>query len=170
MGNQNREDWQSLFGRFVDATEAEAAAEDVRAGERMLATWPAPKPDTELIAYINTEMAARQRRKRRLARLSRALAAAAAVIIIAAIALLGRGPASRPTAPMSYASIIPTSVWESEDVNAEDAELMYFQSEIRRIEAQMEALESGGDDLGPADDVEEIEMELMQIETEFWKG
>ena len=170
MGNQNREDWQSLFGRFVDATEAEAAAEDVRAAERMLETWPAPKPDTELIAYINTEMAARQRRKRRFAHLSRALAAAAAVIIIAAIALLGRGPASRPTAPMSYASIIPTSVWESEDVNAEDAELMYFQSEIRRIEAQMEALESGGDDIGPADDVEEIEMELMQIETEFWKG
>jgi len=170
MGNQNQEDWQALFGRFGNAEEADAAAEDVRAAERILNAWPAPQPDAKLVAYINAQMAARQRRKRRLARLSHAMTAAAAVIIVAAIALLGHGPASKPTAPMSYASIIPTSVWESDDVNAEDAELMYFDSEIRRIEAQMEALESGDDDIGPAGDVEEIEMELMQIETEFWKG
>ena len=170
MGNQRHEDWQALFGRFVDAPRAETAAEDVRAGERMLEAWPAPKPNDDLIAYINVQMVARQRRKRRLARLSRALAAAAAVIVVAAIALLGHGPGPKRNTHMTYASIIPTSVWESDDVNAEDAELMYFQSEIRRIEAQREALESGGDDLGPAEDVEEIEMELMQIETEFWKG
>lgn len=170
MGNQNREDWKALFGRFVDAARAEAAAEDVRTGERTLDAYPAPKPDEELIAYINVQIAARLARRRRLSRTYRALAAAAAVIIVTAIALLGPRPASRQAAHVSYASIIPTSVWESDDVNGEDVELMYFHSEIRQIEAEMEALESGGDEIGPAEDVEEIEMELMQIETEFWKG
>ncbi|MBN2128799.1 MAG: hypothetical protein JW741_04855 [Sedimentisphaerales bacterium] len=170
MGNRNREDWQALFGRFFDTAGADAAAEDVRTGERLLDAFPAPKPSDELIEYINAQMVARRTRKRRLAHLSRALTAVAAVIVVAALALLGHGPAPRHTTHVSYASIIPASVWESDDVNADDADLMYFHSEIRRIEAQMEALESSGDDFGPAEDVEEIEMELMQIETEFWKG
>jgi hypothetical protein len=98
------------------------------------------------------------------------LAAAAAVIIVTIIALLGYGPAAPDSPNATYASIIPAAVWESDDVVADDVELVYFNSEIRRIEAEMRTLESGDVDVAPTGSIEDIEMELMQIETEFWKG
>ena len=71
---------------------------------------------------------------------------------------------------MSYASIIPTAIWESDDLAADDLDLVYFTSEIRQIEAQMQALEPEESDAGSGGGPDELEMELMAIETEFWKG
>ena len=170
MANRNQEDIRALFARFLDAGASEAAAEDIRAGERILDAHPAPAPDQELISYIKAQIAARlaQRRRRRL--LYRAFAAAAAVIVVTAIALLGPRPAPSHAPTAAYASIIPTAIWESDDIAADDFELAYFNSEIQQIEAQMEALESGDGEVAPVESVEDIEMELIQIETDFWKG
>jgi hypothetical protein len=168
--DRNPEDIQSLLGRFFSAEEVEAAAEDIRVGEQILQAAPPPAPDRELLDFIKAEIAARLARRRRLALVYRGVAAAAAVAIVTVIALLGRSPVTLDVPNVAYASIIPAAVWESDDVAAEDLELLYFNSEIQRIETQMRALEAGDDSVVPAGSVEEIEMELMQIETEFWKG
>ena len=158
-----------LLDRFFGVTEAGAAAEDIRVGERILKAHPAPAPDAALIDWINAQVAARLARRRRLSRLYRSLVAAAAVIVVASIGWLGHSPT--PSTTVSRASIIPAAVWESDDIAADDVELMYFNSAIRQIEAQVRVLESGEgqvETVGPA--VDEIEMELIAIETEFWKG
>jgi len=168
MKQHNRDNLRQLFDRFFDPAEAQAAAEDVRAAERILDSYPAPTPDRETIASLKRHMTAHLRRRRRLARLYRSTAVAAAVVIVALAGLFGRGPT--PTAHVNYASILPATIWESEDVASEDLELAYFNAEIQQIEAQMRTLESGDEQSGVPDRVEELEMEFIEIETEFWKG
>ena len=96
------------------------------------------------------------------------LAAAAAVIVLALIGLLGPRSANRPH--LSYAAIIPAAIWESDDLTADDLDLAYFSSEIRQIEAQMQALDAEDSDTGVGGALDEFETELMAIQTEFWKG
>ena len=85
----------------------------------------------------------------------RSLAAAAAVIVLSLIGLLGPGSASRPH--LSYAAIIPTAIWESDDLTADDLDLAYFSSEIRQIEAQMQALDAEDSDTGVGGGPDEFE-------------
>jgi hypothetical protein len=169
MKDQTRESLNELLRRFMDAPAAEAAHRDIQAGERLLEAWPAPTPDGETIACIKALMAEAAPRRHRHVRVFRgSLAAAAAIVIAVWLGLLGRGPGNGPV--MTYASILPTAVWESPDLAADDPDLVYFTSQVRQIEAQMRALEAGESDTGAHQAVEELEMELMQIETEFWKG
>jgi hypothetical protein len=48
--------------------------------------------------------------------------------------------------------------------------LAYFSSQIRQIEAQMQALETGDAKAIDNDTSDEIEMELLALQAEFWKG
>jgi hypothetical protein len=151
----------------MDEPAARAAHEDIQAGERWLDTCPAPLPDAWVITAIKTQMAVSALRRHRITRLVHtAVAAAAAVIVLALIGLLGPGSTSQPH--MSYAAIIPTAIWESDDITTDDLDLAYFASEIRQIEAQVQALDAGERGIGPAPD--ELENELIALETEFWKG
>jgi hypothetical protein len=114
-------------------------------------------------------MAVAAHRRHRIVRLVHgSLAAAAAVIVLALIGLLGPGSANRPH--LSYAAIIPASIWDSDDITADDLDLAYFSSEIGQIEAQMQALDAGESEIGAGTLVDEFENELMAIQADFWKG
>ncbi|MBN1360687.1 MAG: hypothetical protein JW993_08850 [Sedimentisphaerales bacterium] len=168
MEDRNREDWEKLFGRFVGTEQSEAAAEDIRRGQTLLELYPAPQPDARLVASIKRRIAGRLAHRHRFAHLAYRIAPAAAAVIV--IALLGRfrhGPAG--STQISYASLIPTAIWESDDINADDVELAYFAAEIEQIEAQMRALEAGDADSNGANALDEVEVELLRIDTEFWK-
>jgi hypothetical protein len=84
------------------------------------------------------------------------------------IGLFGRGPA--PPTDAFHAGIIPSAVWDSDDIAADDPELVYFRSQLRRIESQMEELEAGEPDTLEDRTIEDLQMQLIQIDTEFWKG
>ena len=170
MKDRESESLRELLRRYMDPPSARAAEEDIRAGQRLFDAWPAPVPSARALDDVKARMIATARRRRRRLRLLRtSLAAAAAVVVVALFGWFGRGPAGQPGA--AFASIIPTAVWESDNIEADDLDLVYFNSEIRRIEAQVEAVEAGETGVGAGDAAVEIEMELMQIvETEFWKG
>lgn len=170
MKERESENLGELLRGFMDASAARAAEEDIRAGEHLLEAWPAPAPRGRLLDEVKIRMVVTAGRRRSTFRLLRgSVAAAAAVVVIALIGLLGRGPTDQ--GGVTFASIIPTVVWESDDFEADDFDLAYFTAEIRQIEAQMQALEAGETEIGGGDAAAEIEMELMQIvETEFWKG
>jgi hypothetical protein len=168
MRDQARENLTELLRRFMDATAVEAAERDIRAGEGLLGAHPAPAPDDRIVASIKAQIAAATDRRHRHVRVFHgSLATAAAVVMALLIGLFGRGPGPGPVA---YASIIPAAVWESEDIASDDPDLVYFTSEIRQIEAQMQALEAGEREPPGSGMVEELEVELMRINTEFWKG
>ena len=170
MNDRAHENLIELLKRFMDAPAAEAAADEIRTGEEFLEAYPAPVADARTLAALKVRMAVAARRRRRNVRILRAVGAvAAAVVVMSLIGLLGRSP-TRSIPGVTYAGIIPNAIWESDDLATDDLDLAYYTSEIRRIEAQMRAVEAGDANTHGGDTLEELEMELMRIETEFWKG
>lgn len=173
MAGRNEENLKELFERFVDAEEAEKCAEDVRNAEQMLRQWPAPEPDDALLADIKAEIASRlQLRKagafRRAVYKVAAVAAAVMILAVINVRLFDRDD-SQP-AIIYRAELIPTEIWEGLDISADDAVLAVLSAQIEQIESEMLALQLGEDKGNGEKAVAELEMELVDIVSDFWKG
>lgn len=169
MRDPTHEDLSELLRQFMDKSEARATQEDLRAVGQIVEDYPTPAPLPKTVATIKTLMVATaQRRRRRIRIFRRGLAAAAALVMTVLIAQHSRHPAGNPGA--TFASILPASVWESDNLAADDLDLVYFTSEIRQIEAQIRALEAGDTEIKGERTLDDLELELMAMETEFWKG
>ena len=172
MESRNQENLGELFGKFFDAEQVESCIKDFREAERIFADNPAPEPDDMLIANIKAEIAMRLPvRKAELARrrIYRRAVAAAAVFLIAGISTtLFNGPQHGPVR-LAAASLIPTAVWESDDITADDADLAFFATEIEQIENEVMALESDEDRSESDSTIAELEMELILVSSDFWK-
>ncbi len=168
MEDQTRENLNDLLRQFLDPAQAKADTEDIRAGERLLDACPAPTPDPETLARIKSEIVTALARRHRIAIVVRRSLAVAAVIAFALIGLLHRSPTADNS--MFQASILPAAIWDSIDVAADDLDLARFTAEVRQIETQFQALEAGEDEPAGSGTVEELERELIQIETEIRKG
>ena len=169
MKDRNEENLRDLFSRFVDSAQANEAADDIERGEELLRQWPAPEPSNELLEQIKGQMADRLVRSgRRHVRwfASRAAGIAACFVIIASVwmGLQGDG-----IVDIASASLIPTAIWESDNIAADDLNLAAFTAEVERIEGELKSLlldEAGSDE----SIINEAEFELMDIQGEFWKG
>ncbi len=122
-----------------------------------------------LIANIKAEIAMRLPAKRSSVYRKiayRALYAAAAILIVSAISLnfYNRNNISVPPD-----SMLPASVWESDDITTEDADLAIYTIEIEQIEEELRSLQSGEDAGNGNSTLSEIEMELVAINNDFWK-
>ena len=173
MEDRNRENLAELFGKFFDAEQVESYLEDVRETERMLADNPAPAPDDMLLANIKAEIAMRLPvRRAQLARhrTYRRVAVAAALVIVAAISVTLFDNAAPDPGGLVTASLIPAAIWESDNIAADDESLAFFATEIEQIENEVIALESDRDASESDSTIMEIEMELEDISTDFWKG
>ena len=178
MANKNEENLKELLERFVGPEQAQKAAENIRKAEQILRDNPAPKPGSELIAEIKSEIGAELLRSRttktsRFRKTTYEVAAvAAAVIIISAVSITFFPKPDKPEKPggISYASLIPTSVWEGDDIATDDADLAALNAEVEQIENEVLALQSGEGEGNGQSAVTELEMELIEIESDFWKG
>ncbi|MHC4338081.1 MAG: hypothetical protein ACYSTG_09105 [Planctomycetota bacterium] len=173
MNERNEENLKDLFEKFVDAEEAEKAAEDIRKGEEILSAHPGPEPDGEVIAGIKAEVARELLgRKTRVTKrvVYKVAAVAAAFLIVAAVSvkLFERG--GEEQGKVVTASILPSAIWESEDLAADDVDLAILTAEIREIEEDALALQLGENGGNGHIDLEELEIELMEISNDFWKG
>lgn len=168
MERRVREDLTELFGLWLDPQQARAAAEDVRAAERMIELHPAPLPAAGTLDQVRRQMRRRSLHRRRVAHFTQGVAAVAAVILIAV------GPSwhnsQRPHRSAGLASLIPAALWETDDIASDDVKLAYFNTEVDRLEAQVEAIENGDADTSVNRALNDVEMELFQIDTDFWKG
>ncbi len=169
MGSgQSQSDLRELLDRFMDPSEAASAEREIRAGERLLDACPAPQVAPETLVAIKRRIAAQLGASHKPSHpFYRYVGAAAAVILVALIAFFGRSAPERPS--VRYASLIPAAIWDSDDIAYDDMELAYFRSELRRVEAQMQALEAGDGDGAVAGGLDEVELELIRIERQFWK-
>ncbi len=174
MNDGNREDLKELFEKFLDAEQAESCAEDVQKAEEILREHPAPEPDDMLIANIKAEIAMRLPAGRTYVFKQiayKVVGIAAAVIILTAIGLRLSDKGGVESNGVQYASIIPTAIWESDDIAAADANLAIFTVEIEQIENELLTLQLGEDDGNGDRSVTELEMELIEINnSDFWKG
>jgi hypothetical protein len=173
MDTRNGENIKDLFERFLDAEQAKKAVEDVAKAEQILYEHPAPEPDGELIANIKAEITASLLRKkestfRRMA--YKTVAVAAAVVLLAAISVKlfekDRGEPERAAA----GSVIPKAVWESECLADDGTDSAVLVAEVEQIESDLLAVRFGENGGNGYEAVTELEMELTEINSDFWKG
>ncbi len=173
MNYRNEENLKEVFEKFLEAKEAEQAAEDMAQGERILHEHPAAEPDDELIADIKMKIsgALLHRKASAFRRTAYKTAAAAAVfILLAAMSTrLFEKDGGEPKR-VATASIIAGVIWESEHLAADDADLAILAAEIEQIEDEMLALQLGKDGGNGSKVVTELEIELIEINNDFWKG
>ncbi|HUT47630.1 MAG TPA: hypothetical protein VMX36_15215 [Sedimentisphaerales bacterium] len=173
MEDRNNENLRELFEKFFDAEQAESCVEDIQKAEQILREHPAPEPDDMLIANIKAEIAmrlqaARAHRFRRI--IYEAVGAAAVILFVAAVSLqLFKKDVPSP-GEVVYASLIPTAIWESDDIATDDEDLAVFTAQIEQFEDEVLVLQSGEDTGNGDSTLVELEMELIEINSDFWKG
>jgi hypothetical protein len=174
MNNQNQENLKELLEKFLDTKQAQKYVEDIQKAEEILCEHPAPEPNDMLIANIKAEIAMRLPvRKTYVFKhiVYKAFSIAAVFIFITAIGLRLFDNGAPEPGPVQYASIIPTAIWESDDIAADDADLVFFTTEIEQIEDELLALQLGKDDSNGDSTITELEMELIEINnSDFWNG
>jgi len=172
MKDYDRENLDELLEKLFDAEQARKYIEDTRKVEQILRQYPAPEPDDMLIANIKAEVAVRLpvRRARHARRKLYEVAAIAAAVVLVAFAAVRIFNESEPGRHVYSASLLPKAIWESQDLAADDDNLAGFQTEIQQIEDEMLALESDENSAENDTAVNELEMELIENSSDFWKG
>ena len=165
MDNRNDENLKELLEKFFGPGQTQMYLDDIEKGEQILREHPAPEPDDMLIANIKAQIAlsALPRRTSIIRRVEYKVAAvAAALIVITAISTnwFEKSIDVEPKSGMQVASVFP---WESYDIDA-------LHSEVEQIEDELMDIESGRENLDSNNDISEMEMELILIAGDFWKG
>lgn len=165
MESHDQENLKALFEGFMNAREADEATEQVRRGEQLLRENAAPQPRPELLAQIKAQVgsALAARKSQGPMRIAYKVAAAAAVVVtLSAISiwLVGDNGAREK---------LPEIPW-GQNLAAEDADLATLSAEIEQIEGEFVALQLGENGTNGHIDVAELELELMDINGDFWKG
>jgi hypothetical protein len=172
MDERNEENVKELFEKFLDSGQAERNAEDIRKGEEILREYPAPEPDREVIAGIKAKIARELlgRKTRVTKRVVYKVAAVAAVFFILAVVNVKIFEEGGGSGKVVKASVLPSVLWESEDIAADDVDLAILTAAIKEIEEEAFALELGENGGNGHIDMAELEMELIEIDSDFWKG
>ncbi|MHC4728079.1 MAG: hypothetical protein ACYS17_12720, partial [Planctomycetota bacterium] len=147
------------------------SVEDIKKAEQILSDHPAPEPDSMLIANIKAEIAMRLPAKRTNTFMNTAYklaSVAAAILIISAVSISLFDNNTLKPDPID-GSLLPTALWESDDITTDDADLAIFTIEIEQIEEELRTLQLGESAGNGDSSLSELEMELVAINNDFWK-
>ena len=172
MNGSDRENLRELLARFMDADKAGQAAEDIERGDELLRTHPAPQPDENTVAGIKVMVSAAVSRRHRITLERRifAVAAAAAIVAVSAVVIkyfYGQ-PGEKTT--VRYAAVISDRIWESSDITTDDADIAVLTADISTIENELYGVELSESGISGSVDADDLEMELIGIGGDFWKG
>jgi hypothetical protein len=171
MDEQKQENLEELFGKFLGQKEAKQAAEDIRKGEQMLAEYPAPQPDAVLLESIKQRMtdALSYEGETNFSRVFYKVVSVAAVLVlmtVISVMLFTKGRTEKLNGDL----VMTAAIWESEDIAADDANLATLIAQTEEIEGEMLALQLGENGGNGNGGLTELEMELEEINSDFWKG
>ncbi len=172
--NMSEENLKELFGPFVDAESAVQAADDIRRGEAILRANPAPGPDEHLVADIKARLQRGVQRSRQVRQVHRlvweAVAVAAVLAIAAGLWLFSANRNSGERRNIQFASLVPAALWESDDVTTADADLAMLTAEVNQIESELVAVRLDEGWTNGNGKTSDLEMELIEVNSDFWKG
>ena len=172
MSGPEKENLKELLGRFMDAGAADEAARDIERSDELLRAFPAPEPNEETLADVKAMMSAMVRRRHRITLQRRILAAAAAAVIVltsaAVLKYFNEQPTGQPRT--QYASVIPAAIWESTDITTDDADIAVIKAEIASIENELYGVELSENTVTGSTAADDLEMELVGVSSDFWKG
>ncbi len=165
MAEQN-ENLKELLSQFYDKERADEFTEDLRQVESLLEQNPVAEPGAKLLADIKmkteTALLVKKAKFHRSVR-DRAVAVAATFIILAAMSVKFFQQRIEPTQQTQLA--VAEFVWDNGDENVET-----LSAEIEELESDMLAFEFGQTTTNGSGDIDELEIEILQTENDFWKG
>ena len=168
---ENNENLDELLSRFLDEHESHVAAEDIHRGEDLLASFSTPAPDAAVIEAIKAqiELRLRVKQKRRFIRSMAQKIAVAAIIIVLAMAGLKFLVEPEPKVK-GVGKVSREFIWEDESEPGGDEQLAVLTAQIDEVEADILAIRLG-EDGGENDSLlTDLEMEMIEINGDFWKG
>ncbi len=176
MAERKEENLRELFENFVGAEQAEQAAEDIYRAEKILEENPAPEPTEELQWQIKERICQaleKKKVKRYWMPAYRAVAVAAVIIFVFMVSIeLFKKPIDLPREEpimISYAAAIPAEVWDGSNIIEDDAELALLSAEIGQVEDDFLTVQLDQGYGNGKDSVTDLELELMEINSEFWE-
>jgi negative regulator of sigma E activity len=175
MAERKDENLRELFEDFVGPEQAKQAAEDIQRVEQMLEENPAPEPSEEVQWQIKERICQALEKKRKSRRYwmpaYRAVAVAAVIIFVfvVSIELFKKPTEVSHEGPRIYTAAIPAEVWEGSNIIEDDAELSVLSAEIAQIEDEYFTVQLGQGYGNGKDSLTELELELMDIDSEFWE-
>jgi hypothetical protein len=173
MNNSKKENLRELLASFMDTEAANRAAADIERGDELFGNWPAPKPSEALLAEVKQKMsiAAGQRRVVTLHhRIFAAAAVAAAIIILSIVTLkiFDNQPAAQPEA--IYAATIPDQIWEGGSIRTDDPDIAALSNEIDNVADEISGVRLSDKNGGSTAAVGDVEMQIIEVSADFWKG
>ena len=166
MKNDN-ENLEELLSGLLNETEAAKAMSDIKTGDAVLAGSISPSPDEAVVRGIKRQIKNRlwlSKRRRFVRRTSEAVVAAVLVIGVLIGLVITQSRHDGGTA--LNLNIWEDSTLEEIEINPEYALLV---GEIEEIEASLLSIRLD-EDSSEYDDLLEIEMEMLEMEGNFWKG
>lgn len=171
MNNRQNENLEELFGQFLSAEEADKAVKEYRAGEQILERYPAPVPSRKLIEDIKLQVEGTlvlQRSAIKRHTLYKYAAMAAMVVIAATISVKIFEKHTGVVPSGIFNQQASESFWgEEQDETDQPGTLA---TEIQNLESDINPLYTGG--YGDIIQNETVELETQVIDTssDFWRG
>ena len=188
MKNRKDENLEELMGRFLGREEARRAAGEIKEGEKLFASNPAPEPGKQLIENIKGRVSARLSKPRAM-RTGYKIAVVAAAVIVWGWIGIRFYVISRPENGMERTVAVDTTstsvstnmvasldqapaedIWSDWDEDDTDAEITSIGEEIESIEGSIFALRLGEQDIENGEILTDVEIEMLEIDNSFWKG
>ena len=169
MDTQKNENFDELLKQFFDGETAKKVCEDITKGEQFLRDYPAPVPDEEAMIVLKAEVAkvAAANRARALRQTYYRVAVfAAAVIVIAfvSVSLLK----NKPVKPVPVATTANTS--EDDGLFNSDTEFETLSAEVEQVRNEIAALQWEVVNENWDSEITELEANLIEVDSDFWKG
>ncbi len=172
MNNKTNENIEELFSRFLEGEDARQAADDIRKGEQILRDNPAPEPDYILIENIKRQMAQKSARQTRAVGLHRviyrAAAVAAAIIIVLGISQKISDNGGRIDIGDPPIVKVKETQWDRE-VASMNASISLLSEEIEQSQNALLGI-SSTTGINLINSADELETDLIEIASDFWKG
>jgi len=167
MSNKE-ENLKELLSKFYKEAEAQKAEEDILRGEQILSENPAPQPGAAVISNIklrvSSELAMRNRRDVGFY-IRVGLTAAAAVLIGFGLFVIESQQEKQP----GGSRVVSEAAWEAEDFTVDDPQMAILAADVEAVADEVLAMQLG-ENGSEATSVEELEIEWLEIDSDFWKG
>jgi len=167
MTRKEKENLTGLLNRFMENKAASEMARDIEKGDELFKSFPAPEPDEKVLSQIKDKIALTLKHRQTSYVIKRRIWMASGVAALLAIsALLTFRTETRPTTK-APAVQIASAVWDGSD----DADISVLKAEVQTMQntlanVQVNDNTSTGSNLAEND----LEMELIEIGSDIWKG
>jgi len=159
---------------FFDSRQSREISQDIRSGDNLFNEYDAPVPQEELLESIKTRVGLEIQKAESSnlrAVFLRAIATAAILVIFSIIGTRLFNENAAKSRGYTAGLTMTGQIWESEDLAADDEQLVVLAAEIDELENELLAIRLGQTNGNGEDDLTELEIDVLQdTDSDFWKG